>query len=812
MKIKKHYCIPGKSIAFIVFTFVSLLSGAQVLTVIDTESNIPLDRATISSEKLNVYAVTNVKGQADISLFKGASDIEVRLLGYATKYTSYLSLEQSGFRMALLPSDISLDQVVVSTSRSGFSKKELPFRVVSVTPKDIAIQNPQTAADLLSSSGDVFIQKSQQGGGSPMIRGFSTNRLLYTVDGVRMNTAIFRSGNLQNVISLDPFAMENAEVLFGAGSVIYGSDAIGGVMSFKTITPQFSLSDEELISGKAIARYASANDERTAHFNVNVGLKKWAFVTSFSTNDFGDLKMGNHGPEDYLRPFYVERQNDEDVVVANEDDKVQVPSGYTQINLMQKIRFQPSKEWDFQYGFHYSETSEYSRYDRHIRLRNGEPRSGEWNYGPQIWMMNSLLVSHAGSTAMYDKMNLRLAHQYFEESRIDRDFNDAERRTRLEKVNAFSVNFDLTKKITKNDQLFYGMELVLDDVSSEGTDKDILTGSSRRGASRYPDADWWSYAAYLVYEHAFSDKVTMEGGLRYNRFVLDADFSNNTDFYPIPESGAKIDDGALTGSLGVVYTPADSWALTANLATAFRAPNVDDVGKVFDSEPGSVVVPNTDLGAEYAYNAEIGISKIIDSKLRLDVNAYYTHLDNAMVRRDYIINGRDSIMYDGELSKVQAIQNAAKAKVYGLQLGVEAKLVKGVSLLSKLNIQNGEEELDSGETSPSRHVSPLFGLSRISYHADKLNMQLYAVYNGRKSYNDLAESEKEKDYLYAKDGNGNPYSPAWCTLNFKASQQLTEFLAVTAGLENITDRRYRPYSSGLAAAGRNFILALRATF
>jgi len=91
-------------------------------------------------------------------------------------------------------------------------------------------------------------------------------------------------------------------------------------------------------------------------------------------------------------------------------------------------------------------------------------------------------------------------------------------------------------------------------------------------------------------------------------------------------------------------------------------------------------------------------------------------------------------------------------------------------------------------------------------------MQLYAVYSGEKSYDEMPEEEKGKDYMYATDDNGNPYSPAWYTLNFKAGYQLTGRLFLTAGVENITDRRYRPYSSGIAAAGRNFILSLRANF
>ena len=157
------------------------------------------------------------------------------------------------FQITLEDAGLSLDEIVVSATRWTQNKHDVPEKITTISTKQVALQNPQTAADLVGISDEVFIQKSQQGGGSPMIRGFATNRLLYTVDGVRMNTAIFRSGNLQNVISLDPFAIENTEVLFGPSSVIYGSDAIGGIMSFKTLTPQLSaVKGKEIVVGLSL--------------------------------------------------------------------------------------------------------------------------------------------------------------------------------------------------------------------------------------------------------------------------------------------------------------------------------------------------------------------------------------------------------------------------------------------------------------------------------------------------------------------------------------------------------------------------------
>lgn len=799
-------------ILFLIPFLAGLAAGAhaQTVTIKDRATGEPVDLVSLASEAPAASTMTDAKGQADVSAFRGAERIVVSRPGYKTVETSFAKLAGLSFELALEAVPFDSHEVVVSATRWPQEAGDIPSKIVTVTSQEAALQNPQTAADLLSLSGDVFVQKSQQAGGSPMIRGFATNRLLYTVDGVRMNTAIFRAGNIQNVISLDPYAIETTEVLFGPGSVIYGSDAIGGVMSFETLTPRFSLSDRPLVTGGASARASSAGDERTGHFDVNVGWKRWALVTSLSSFDYGDLRQGSHGPDDYLKPFYVQRQDGVDTVVTQNDPLLQVPSAYSQMNLMQKVRFQPNDAWDFQYGFHWSETSSYGRYDRHCRLRNGLPRYAEWDYGPQKWMMNNLSVTHKGRNAVYDQATLRLAQQSFEESRIDRSINDPERHVRVEEVEAYSANLDFVKGAGDRNTLFYGFEYVTDDVTSTGVDEDIVAGTSAPGPARYPQATWESLAAYLTGQHRLSDRFLLQAGLRYSLYKLDAVF--DTTFYPFPFTTAKIDDGALSGSLGAVYRPSPSWVLSANVATAFRSPNVDDMGKVFDSEPGAVTVPNPDLKAEYATSFDVGVAKVFGEAAKVDLAGYYTSLANAMVRRDFTLNGEEYILYDGVLSRVQAIQNAAVAHVFGIQAGVEVKLPSGFRFSSDLNLQDGEEELDDGSVSPSRHAAPWFGVTRLGYEADRLSLQLVAYYQGTFAHEDLAEEERAKDEIYAHDAEGRTYAPGWHTLNFKAMYRLSEAWRVSAGIENITDRRYRPYSSGISGPGRNFVLSLGLTF
>lgn len=782
----------------------------QTLTVIDKKSNEPLELATVASKSPNAFVTTDENGQADISALEGAKKIEIRIIGYNTYYTDYENLRLIGFNVALERSTLSMEEIVISGTKWELSSSEVPSKIIAISSEDVALQNPQTAADLLNVSGKVYIQKSQQGGGSPMIRGFATNRLLYTIDGVRMNTAIFRGGNIQNVISMDPFAIESTEVFFGPGSVIYGSDAIGGVMSFQTLTPNLSTTGELLIKGNASIRTSSANSEITGHFDVNVGGKKWAFVSSFSSWDYDHLKQGSNGPDEYIKPYHVQRQDSVDIVVSQEDPLLQIPTAYSQINMMQKLRFRPNAQWDFQYGFHLSETSPYGRYDRHNRLRNGTARYAEWDYGPQKWMMHNFVVSNQGIGTLYDRMNLRLAYQNFEESRIDRSLNSDIRNTQTEIVDAYSLNLDFLKAIGLKNTINYGFEYVSNEVNSNGFETDISSNTDTEGPSRYPQSTWKSMAFYLNNQFKASDELSIQAGLRYNQFIIDADFDNR--FYNFPFEKAELNKGSLTGSLGAVYRPTDKWVINANFGTAFRAPNIDDIGKVFDSEPGAVTVPNPDLEAEYAYNFDFGVAKVFGSNLKLDATAYYTILDNAMVRRNFTLNGLDMINYQGELSQVQAIQNAATATVYGIQAGMELNLPDGFQLSSDLNYQKGEEELDDGTTSSSRHAAPLFGTSSLKFNHDKVTLEFYVSYQGEVKFKDLAVDEQGKDEIYAKDSDGNNYAPSWYTLNLKAMFPVSDNISISTGLENITDQRYRPYSSGVSAPGRNFIIALRARF
>lgn len=709
-----------------------------------------------------------------------------------------------------------LDEIVVSSNRWGQQCSQLPVKVATLLPEEVQQYNPQTAADMLSLFGGVFIQKSQYGGGSPMIRGFSTNRLLYSVDGVRMNTAIFRSGNIQNVISLDPFAIASTEVLFGPGSVSYGSDAIGGVMVFNTLRPRLSTTARPLVYGSATVRTATASGEFTTHVHAGVGFKKWSFLTSYTHSSFGDLNQGLHGPDDYVQDFIVQPGISPDGkicdrVYLNTDERLQTPSGYTQHNFMQKVRFSPDTEWNLEYSLHFSETSEYSRYDRHQRMRNGLPRYAQWDYGPQSWMMNHLRTEHAGENILYNELHLDIALQRFEESRISRDLNKPVRETQSEKVDAWSVNLDLRKSINKNIFLFYGAEYVQNNVESKGTGLNIINGDRSAVPSRYPEARWYSYGAYLQTEWHITSRLNFAAGLRYNHYRIDCDFS--TAGYDVPfDVLQKSNAGNLSGYLGLNWHSDRGWLVRINYARGFRAPNVDDMGKLFDSADGFVTVPNPSLTPEYADNIELGIAKQVGNILKFDVTAYYTRLDDAIVKRDFTFNGNSQMEYQGSTCRVQALQNGAVTEVWGIQAAAKINFANSFYAETNANYQHGREELDNGQRSPSRHAAPLFGRASIGFKGQQLNIEAYTIFQDECSAKDMPEEEKEKTEFYALDADGKAYSPAWLTLNFRASLKIGCDIILNSTIENITDRRYRPYSCGISAPGRNFTFGFTYSF
>jgi hemoglobin/transferrin/lactoferrin receptor protein len=131
-----------------------------------------------------------------------------------------------------------IKEVVISGAKKETEKQEISQTIDIISQKELKFNSAGNTGDALQNTGMITVQQSQNGGGSPIIRGFEANRIGIVVDGVRMNTAIFRGGHLQNVLRVDNGQLDRAEVFYGAGSTLYGSDALGGVLNFMTVKPK----------------------------------------------------------------------------------------------------------------------------------------------------------------------------------------------------------------------------------------------------------------------------------------------------------------------------------------------------------------------------------------------------------------------------------------------------------------------------------------------------------------------------------------------------------------------------------------------
>lgn len=793
-----------------VLFFFSTGAVAQTVQVLEEDSREPIRNVYIYSNENDKGVVTNANGEADISGFSESQELFFQHPSYEQQVFSRSELEQSNYVVLLNQRTVALGELYISASKREQDETEIVQRITQIGNQEIGLSNPQTSADLLESSGKVFVQRSQMGGGSPMIRGFAANSVLIAVDGIRMNNAIFRSGNLQNVISVDANALENTEVTFGPGSIIYGSDALGGVMNFQTKDPVLSFTEgESETEFDVLTRYSSANNEQTAHGSGSVGFEKWGLVSSVTYSNFDDLRSGGNFYEEYpefgRREEYIVRENGSDVVKENSDPTLQRFSGYEQLNLMQKLRYRPNSRWNFSYGFHLGTTSDIPRYDRLIQREQGDEGqlvNAEWYYGPQTWMMNVLEIEHFEETSFYDQITGTFSHQWFQESRNDRKFQDPVLRNREENVDVLIAGVDFDKNWGEDQELYYGVEGVYNYVSSDAMARNIETGEISEVSTRYPDegSRYTQLAGYAKYTHDLSGVFTMVGGVRYSHVFLDANFSNDTYNFPFEE--ISFSTGALNGSLGFTYRPVENLQLNLNSSSGFRAPNVDDAAKIFDSEPGTVVVPNSEVDPEYTYNLDFAIIKRFGELARLEVNVFHTWLRDAMVRRPFTFNGQSTIEYDGQESDVEAVVNAGRANIYGFSSSLDLNFTDNISLASSLTYNEGEDQTNN---QPLRHVAPLFGQVEVAYSGSETTVELYSQFNAEKPISDFSPSERSKSHLYTEDG-----SPGWATLNFKGTHQITENWQINAGIENIFDKHYRPYSSGISAPGRNFIIGLRA--
>ncbi|HCS20532.1 MAG TPA: TonB-dependent receptor [Bacteroidetes bacterium] len=786
---------------------------AQTVLVIDQSTLQPIAKVLLFNSQKTVSATTNNEGKADISAFDAKDTIHFTHISYFTESYSFAQVKDFQFIVPLFQKSISLYETVVSASRFEEKAKDVAQQVQVIDAKELAFVSLQTTADVLQNSGNILVQKSQLGGGSPIIRGFEGNKVLMVVDGVRMNNAIYRGGHLQNSITLDNSLLEKVEIVYGPGSVVYGSDALGGVMHFHSKKPLLADTGKLRLHVNAFTRYSSASSEGSGHVDFNLGSKRFASLSSLTFSRFGDLRQGSRRNPFYgdwgKRTFYVERVGNQDSMFVNPDPNLQKQSGYDQIDLFQKFLFQQNKNLIHELNLQYSSSSNIPRYDRLTQTRNGVARYAEWYYGPQNRFFAAYSLSSKAITRLYQEAKLTLAYQNIRESRYSRLFNRDTLEIQVEELNILSLNIDLAKKMGKH-EIRYGLDAWYNAVKSRGNGKNILDNSTFALISRYPNggSNMQNVAVYLTHAWEISEKLIINDGLRYSLIGLNARFADKS-FFPFPYDEIKQNNQALNGNIGLIYMPNKSWRYTVLTATGFRAPNVDDLSKVFESVPGKIIIPNPDIKPEYTWNLSGGATHSFTDKISLGTDVFYTLYTNAITTREGQFNGQDSLYYDGQMSKVILNDNVARAYIYGLSAYFQADISPQFSMVHTLNYTYGRLITDSIPY-PLDHIPPVFGRSSFQLKLKQFKGEFFLVYSGAKASKDYNLIGEDNAQFSADPVNG--YTPAWFTLNVRTAYQFNKHLRLQVALENILDKNYRVFASNIGAPGRNLVLTLRGNF
>lgn len=787
------------------------ISYSQTILIRDKSTLEPLQNVIVQDIS-KTQIISNIKGMADVSALNKNDSLLIYQFGYNTKKV-LLNTGSSNETVELSSKSVILDEIILSANRKSEHKIDVPYKLEIIKQKDIEFSNPATSGDMLQNSGMLFLQKSQAGGGSPSMRGFESNKVLMVIDGIRLNNAIYRGGHLQDVMTIDPNMLDRAEVVFGPSSTMYGSDALGGVMHFHTKNAQFSNDDKLFLKTNAMVRYGSAVNEKTGHLDFNLGWKKFASLTNFTYSDFGDVMSGATKLTGYSntwdRTYFQERINNRDTMTINSNNNLQKGSGYSQIDFMQRFNIKTGDHMVHNLNFQYGASSFLPRYDRLAGdYSGGKFKWAENGYGPQKRLLGAYTLNFDKKTAISDNLKVILAYQKIDQDRITRRWQKTARTSQREDVTVLSANVDAYKVIKEKHELRYGLEFTANDVKSVADTTNIFGGGEGKAQTRYPDggSKMNTIAVYISHAWEVTKNFVITDGLRFTNTNLSSKFIDTT-FKPtrLPFDEAKQSNQAVTGSLGFTWKSENDYKVSLLANSGFRAPNVDDMTKVFEGTGGIVIVPNPDLKPEYSYNFELGLSKVIQGKYKFDVTGFYTSLTNALVVRDFKFNGLDSATYQGVKSKVQATQNADNAYIMGVSGGIQFDFNENISFKSVINYTYGRYTDTKNDTViPLDHIAPLFGQTSLLYKAKQVDGEFFIRFNGKKSLADYSPSGE--DNLQYATANG---MPAWFTLNIRLGVNITKNFRLNASCENLTDNRYRQFASGINAPGRNFIISLR---
>ena len=770
-----------KYISIILF-LISFKMSAQKITIKDILTQQSIEGVSVSSNTNNKGVISDKKGASELDLFESIDTLLIQHVSYKNLYITKKDIQNNIIFLVLKTH--TLDNVEISDSKQSHFKETSIFTKINAI-KIANVQSAQTS-DLLEKTMGLSIQKSQNGGGSPNLRGMEANRLLIIVDGIALNNTIFRSGHLQNTSTINPFFLNSVEVLFGPSAVAFGNGAMGGAIIFTTKRPKNN-------GGHHFAQqYESSSRAVFTSLTSNYKLGKSINISGFSIKSYGDLMMGNN------RKHGFSNWGNESIIAEN---NIQKGTAYEQADFFHKTLFQLTKNNFLLFNSQFSTSSNINRFDKLNDLKDGDNKYRYWYYGPQKRILQSVRLKNYKHTVFSNEAVFTASFQDVKESRHKQKQGANLLNNRTESLQVFDLKADVLKQVNKL-KINYGFDSRFQKL--ESTANLSSNNNIYYNTSRYPDGgtNVLNNAIYLQLNYQGLKNIGILLGTRYNVNSLSSKFQDTTTIQ-LPFDEILVENKSFSNSVQMHYKASKKITFNASISNGFRNPNTDDIGKIFSKDDISVVLPNNQLSPEKSINFETGIVANFNKLITFQLQVFQTQIIDAIEKRYAKLNGNDSIIYDGEMMKVMMNQNIGKATISGLNFAYHINLTKRLSHNSSINILRGE----TSDKLPLAHIPPENIISEINYSIKKQLISFSVHYNGIKKAEDY--DILGIDNLEEATQIGNP---SWCTLDFKYKITIDKNLTFITGIYNITDIHYKTFGSGISSSGRNFSISLQAKF
>ena len=684
----------------------------------------------------------------------------------------------------LIKNNLLLKEISIHTTLNVEDNKT---QIIRLDRKEISNSQSNNTAELLEKTTAIVIQKSQNGGGSPNIRGFEANRILLVVDGVKLNNTIYRSGHLQSILSVDQNIIDNLSVLHGPSSIFYGSGALGGAIVINTINPYYSNKNYTSFS----SQFESSSNSFINHIHNITKFKNISNIISLSYKKFGNLTMGAnrlHGYDNWgIEEFATEKN-------------IQLFGSYSQIDLNQKTHFQLNEKSEILINNQFSTSTNINRFDKLNDINNNEAKYKLWYYGPQKRLLNCIKYTNKEEKFYSEKTELLLSHQQIIESRHHQKNSDNFITNRIENIHVYDSKISFNKQYKKWD-LNYGISGRYQNLKSTANTID-QDNNIAFATTRYPDngSEVFSFSSFLLSEYHINSNIKYFNAIRFDKENLSAQFSENNLFNL--NDKIELQNSNISASSNLSYYLGDKNFVSLSIYNAFRNPNIDDIGKVFSKIDGIVVVPNVSLQSEKIVSTEL-MYRLTNENNKIEFCVFATHLKDAIAKREITINDIDSMLYDGEMMKMIANTNINSARMFGVNFNFYQKLSPKIDVNLNSSYVNGS----SSDTLPLAHIPPLSIRGELNFKSNKKSeITFYTKYNAWKKVINFDANGIDNIEEATIDG-----TPSWYTLNLRYTKQLNK-IRISVSCENILDAHYKTFASGLSASGRNFIVSLQTNF